>query len=54
MNACRSREVSNSRDANNNMDANSSRDIISAVNPAGHKQQQRLQGSQQAAGMPTT
>jgi hypothetical protein len=52
---CRSRKVSNSRDANKNMDASSSsRGIRTAGKPAGHKQQQRLQGSRQAAGMPTT
>jgi hypothetical protein len=55
MKSCRSREVSNRRDANNNMDASSSsRGISIAGKPAGHKQQQRLQGSRQAARMPTT
>jgi hypothetical protein len=56
----RGREASNSMEANNSRDISKSRDVRTVGAPAGHKQQQKLQGHQQAAGslvtkvMPTT
>jgi hypothetical protein len=50
MNASESRKAANSWGANNSRDARSSKDVRTAVTPAGHKQQQKLQGRQQEAG----